>query len=364
MPIKRLALLLCFAFGLTAAALDAQEAASGFDLRATLSGVANTTAISEEPARSRSAFDGGATAVFAPTWKLNQHWLITGAVRAYLEPDAERNFSDEPRSVVTRLLHASVGYSQFWTDGSVLVRAGKLTTAFGSYLLHYDDAEDPFINRPKQYGYYDTPVSPVGLFGVQVDISHHRWDARAQLVNSSPSNPRSPLANDQYANWAGGAGYTIRQGFRVGASTYQGPYLNRDDDKYLPGEGKPRNLPARAYGLDFQWARRHWNVQGELQQFQFTHSAVPTVHVHSGYVEVRRALYPRWYVATRAGFMNSSEDGRFQTIAAVVGYRLARDRLVKFGYEYEHAPIGEFHSHRTLSVQFVTALHPLSFAHN
>src|ERR1019366_7630174 len=69
---------------------------------------------------------------------------------------------------------------------------------------------------------------------------------------------------DQYGNWAGGLGYTVRQGFRVGGSAYYGPYLDRQYPYFFPGEVNPRDLPGSGYGLDVEWGSGHWNAWGEL----------------------------------------------------------------------------------------------------
>jgi hypothetical protein len=108
-----------------------------------------------------------------------------------------------------------------------VVRVGEMSSAFGSFLPRYDDAVNPLIGLPSAYGYYYKAVSILGVAGAQVDVTAGKFDMRAQLANSSPANPRSVFAHDQYANWAGGVGYTIRQGFRIGASSYYGPYLDR-----------------------------------------------------------------------------------------------------------------------------------------
>ena len=148
----------------------------------------------------------------------------------------------------------------------------------------------------------------------QVDGTVGPFDMRAQFTTSSPANPRSVFDKDQYANWAGGAGYTIRQGFRVGVSAYRGPYLDRHYQYYFPGEAPPRDLPATGYGLDVQWGRGPWNVYGELSHFQFAYKAIPTFNMHTGYAEVRRVLTPRWYVAARTGYERPAKVSRVRIL--------------------------------------------------
>ena len=49
----------------------------------------------------------------------------------------------------------------------MVVRLGQLSSAFGSFLLRYDDADNPLIGMPQAYGYYYKPVSTLGLTGVE-----------------------------------------------------------------------------------------------------------------------------------------------------------------------------------------------------
>jgi hypothetical protein len=243
--------------------------------------------------------------------------------------------------------------------GSILFRAGQLSTAFGAFPLRYDDASNFLVDLPLQYGYYYQPVSVLGLAGAQLDVARGKFDARVQFANSSPANPRSLFGHDQYGNWAGGVGYTIHQGFRIGLSGYHGPYLDRDDedeDTWQP-EINPSSLPAHALGLDVEWERGHWSIQGEAQKFVFPNSSTPSAQQQPGYVEFRRVLHPRWYVAAREGYNRIREYGNVQSVEAAVGFRPNRFQLLKVDYEFEDHSLGEYRYGKTLSVQFVTTLH-------
>jgi hypothetical protein len=337
---------------LLALRMHAQEAASGFDLRATVTGLAS---------RFNESGAVGVRSILYPLWKLNEHWTVSAALQSNSRPGVQDS-APPGLGFKGNLLQASLNYSQFWRGGSVSMRVGQLTTAFGSYPLRYDDADNPLIGVPLQYGYAYTPVSTLGLAGIQLDLSHRKWDARAQFVNSSPANPRSLFSSDQYGNWAGGIGYTPVQGFRMGVSTFRGPYLDRHSRFYFPGEAPPRDLPAQAYGLDVQWARSHWNLQGEFQRFRMDYRAIPSYLVLTGYIEAKRVLRPRWYIAFRQGFSNPSAGPRVQAFESVAGFRPNRHQLIKFGYGFEHDSIGEYHWQRTLSAELVTTIHPLSRA--
>src|SRR5579862_560936 len=188
----------------------AQEAASGIDLRATVTGQAMYAGSEVSP---------GVRSLWYPTVKLNDQWSLSGVFQVVSRP-WDRDEAGQGYGIRGRLLQLNLAWAHSWKRGSAGIRAGEMLSAFGSFPLRYDDMDNPLTGMPVTYGYY-TPVSLLGLAGVQADVAVGSWDARAQLVNSSPANPRSIFAHDQYANWAGGFGYTIRQGFRIGTSAYR-----------------------------------------------------------------------------------------------------------------------------------------------
>ena len=354
----RKSLLLCALAG----AAWAQEAESGFELRSTVSiQAAHSQDLGEEP-RDGAPMVGGFDALLYPTWKLDSHWAIAGAIQVHSRPYFPEEFTTQGYGVKTSILNANISYSQFWSKGSLVVRAGQLTSAFGSFLLRYDPASNPLPGVPAGYGYYGGGVAVAGLAGAQVDGTIGPFDMRAQFTNSSPANPRSVFDKDQYANWTGGFGYTIRQGFRVGVSAYRGPYLDRQYAYYFPGEAPPRDLPATGYGVDIQWGRGPWNLYGEASHFQYAYKKIPTFNTHTGYGEVRRVLTPRWYAAARIGYMRPLGYAGSEVYEIAVGFRPAANQLLKFGYSLGHqsgSPDGPEHA---VTIQFVTNFRAFGFA--
>lgn len=354
---RKYALLLIFP-----AALFAQEADSGFELRATLTGQAiHSRELTGEP-RNGSAFDGGFRALLYPTWKLNSHWSVSGAMQLISRPFYQEQFETQGHGVKGDLLRGHLTYSRVGKNKSLVVRAGVLPAAFGSFLLRYDDFVNPLVGAPEAYGYYYAGVSTLGLAGVQVDATIGRVDMRAQFVNSSPANRRSVFNADQYGSWAGGAGYTIRQGLRVGGSAYRGPYLDRKYPFYFPGEAPPRNLPATAFGIDAEWGHGHWNIRGEQQWFRMTYQLIPDFTEQIGYVEARRVLTPRWYAATRIGYLRASAFTGHQTYETAVGFRPNTMQLIKVGYTIQQGPTIPGTQYNTFAVQVVTSFRPVSIA--
>jgi hypothetical protein len=352
------AVILAFAIG---AGLRAQEATSGFDLRATVSGEASYSHELTDPPRSGAPAAAGFRAVLYPSWKLSENWTASGAIQTVSRPYYYSDFSTQGYGVKADILQANLSYSRFWKDASLVVRLGQMSTAFGAFLLRYDDAVNPLIDTPIAYGYYSS-VSILGLMGAQVDATAGKFDMRAQFVNSSPVNPRGVLEKDQYGNWAGGVGYTLKQGFRVGVSSFRGPYLDRMNPYFFPGEAPPRELPATGLGVDVQWGHGPWNVYGEWQKFVFDYHAIPTFREHVGYGEVRRVLSPRWYLATRLGYVRANLAPARQVYEFVAGVRPNRYQLAKIGYEIQQGPAIRGTLGNTASLQLVTSFHILSLA--
>ena len=96
--------------------LMGQEATSGFDLRATVTG-----GVVSNGSRTHAAF----RSVFYPTFKLSEHWIISGGLQVMSEP-----FLPTMRF---RVLNANLGYSRVWKNAS-LYRARR-SDAIGDGLV-------------------------------------------------------------------------------------------------------------------------------------------------------------------------------------------------------------------------------------
>jgi hypothetical protein len=332
-----------------------QEASSGLDLRATLTGqVAASNVLAVAPRSGVPAVAGFRSIVY-PSWKIGNSWFVSGAWQLSTRPFYYQDFSSSGYGTKGNFLQAGVNYARVSNQGSVVVRVGEMPTAFGAFPLHYDDSDNPLVDLPIEYGYYDSPVSIFAVTGAQIDLSRNSWDCRVQFANSSPANPHGPIAQDQHGNWAAGAGYTIRQGFRVGLSGYRGPYLDRDGED--SATVRLSKFPASAGGIDVTWARGHTNIQGELQRFVMPHPAESSIKETAAYGEVKQVLSPRWYVATRVGVTGSRTEGNAQSIEMAAGIRPNRLQLLKFSFETEHYNTGDQQFENTFAVQLVTSLH-------
>jgi len=138
--------------------------------------------------------------------------------------------------------------------------------------------------------------------------------------------------------------------------------LDRQYPFFFPGESDPRNLPATAVGVDAQWGAGHWNVNAEWQHFRMDYTVIPPFTESAGYGEVRLVVHPRWYVATRIGYMSPSAFPGWRYYEAALGYRAGKNELVKLEYEVQQGPTISSNQQNTLAIQFVTTLRPISLA--
>ena len=347
---------LCLAM-LFALPVQAQNELRGFEMPLTLSGAAFAShRLSDRPDTDSNAA-GGLRLIAYPTLRINENWFFSGAIQIHSRPSLFEEFELQGTGFEVDTLQAYVGYERLWGERHIAVRAGQLASAFGSFSLRYDDAVNPLIDLPIGYGYYyNSPVSTLALSGVQVDFGSGRFDTRVQFTSSSPANRRGIFDDGQYGSWAGGFGYTPLQGLRVGASAYRGPYLHDDHPRNRPGEAHSRLTPATAVGLDVQLARGHWYFNGEVNHFQKAYTVTATAKKSTTWGEVKFVPHPRWYLAGRVNYERTYRRERSRRRKAyefVVGYRQARNRLIKIGYQAVHGPRTRGALDNVLAVQFV-----------
>src|SRR5882724_7135646 len=205
---------------------SAQESNFGFSLPVTLSGagIYSERLQQEEPDKSR--LNGGFRAMLYPTLKLGSHWFAYSAVQVRLEPYFYYDAYAGNHDIYANVIQAFLGYTFRTGQATTVVKAGRLSSAFGSFPLRYDDAENPLLDQPLQYvtrarvntnqlpcGVRDltsqdygtlwfycggapdwqpglTPVTLYGLTGVEADISGYKFDGRIQVTDGSPASPQ------------------------------------------------------------------------------------------------------------------------------------------------------------------------------
>ena len=411
MMLKRVLSLTCLAlYAALAAPGQSQDSDFGVSVPVTVSGGAMYTGRLQLAewgnSPSNLPFAAGFQAILYPTIKLGKHWFAYSALDFRLAPYLYYDAYEDEREWYIQAIQAFVGYQIQKEKTSVVFKAGQLSSAFGAFPLHYDDADNALLDQPmsymasltlrndqlpcgvadlrrQQYGWVSnlcggaagadeglTPVTLYGLPGVEADISSHKVDARIQVTSGSPSDPLSVSHTPQYAQWVAGGGYTIRQGLRVGISGFRGPYLAPDAAPFLPAGTGVRDFPASAIGIDVQWARGHWSTSGEWQRFQYDYPGFTQApSLTSIYGEVKRILTPRLYLAGRAGWLSpggaadKSGASTSQFAPWIGSYELGggwwlnRHQLLKASYEWLKVEYLAGTQNNVLGVQFVTTFH-------
>jgi len=400
-------LLLC---GTPWAKLAAQEAEVGVKIPLTITADFLETDRAKGDDPSAPPLSAGFRVLVSPQVKLGPNWYFYSALQVYSAPFFYDDTYRADRYIATDMLQMFLGYVRSLGKASLSLRAGKLTSAFGEFPLRYDGAANPLLDQPLLYthlklrpdqlpcgvadlsqapgpdvefhcggagneNYGITPVGLWGLPGAEVGLSRRRVDARFQLTNSSPVNPQGVLGPSQHPQWTAGAGYTIRQGFRVGMSAFRGPWLSAAVKGYLPSSSKVSDFPASGVGVGAEWARGRWNANGEWGRFVFRYPRFRTSPTSSfGYCELKRVITPRFYSAFRASYQanNHPEDSTARSAAPflpnrqayeiAVGFRPNHLQLLKVGYEWLRMEGIPGTHDNVFGVQLVTSINSLSKA--
>jgi hypothetical protein len=398
--------------GFFAAMGVAQEAESGLSMPVTASfGAMDTHRFdlidpTASPAAANFRF------MFYPTLRLGRHWFAYAAIQVRRLPYFYYDAYLKDRGVETNLVQGYVGYTMRTGPATIVLKAGQMVTAFGSFPLRYDDAQNPLMDQPLAYiteipirsdqvscGTSDllkqfygsvasncggepgggpglTPVSLYGMPGAQAEFSARRVDARVQMTTTSPAYTEGwNEISRQYLQWSAGGGFTIQQGFRVGASVFRGPYLDGDVSPWLPAGTTVRSFPATGRGLDVQWAHGRFSANGELQSFQFdAPNYVMPPRILAGYAELKVRLTPRIFAAVREGFLKTESVLDTKGVSAAefaptlqsaefgAGYWLRPHVLVKVSYEIAHAAGSTNSWSNMVGVQLVATFNQLQWA--
>jgi hypothetical protein len=349
--------------------------------------------------------------MFYPTLRLGKHWFVYAAIQVRRMPYFYYDAYLSDRGVDTDLIQGYVGYTAHPGPATVVFKAGQMTSAFGSFPLRYDDADNPLMDQPLMYitevplrpdqlscgttdllwQYYGsvqagcggavgrgpglTPVTLYGMPGAQAEVSVRRLDARVQMTTSSPANPAGWSISRQYLQWSAGGGFSIAQGFRVGVSGFSGPYLDPSVTPWLPAGTTVRSFSATGSGLDVEWARGRFSANGELQRLRFdAPNFVVAPSVTAGYAELKTRLTPRFFAAVREGFLktgpvldthgvSASEFApALQATELGVGCWLWPRVLMKVSYEWSLSAGSTGSRSNVLGMQLVASFRQLQWA--
>lgn len=395
-----------------AGGVGAQESDYGVSLPATFSASAMRSQRLQLSDPGAAGQSGGFRAVFYPSLKLGRHWFAYASIQVRSTPYFYYDAFVEPTpDVYSNVFQAFVGYSAHPGPVALVVKAGRLSTAFGSFASRYDDLENPLLDQPLAYiteiplrsdqwacGTRDqlqqrygsvanacggspgrgeglTPATLYGLPGVQTEILVRRFDARVQLTSGSPANPRGWTVAVPYRQWTAGAGYTFSHRLRIGVSGFSGPYLDRSLASLLPVGRTIRDFPASAVAVDGRWARGRWSLNGEWQRYRFASPGfMEAPSVRAWYLESKTTLTPRWFVAARVGRLTpghvtdtggvtarrfAPELGSYEFGG---GYWLSRSIMVKASYDFLRAEGSPGSRLDIYGVQLVVSLHAPQWA--
>jgi hypothetical protein len=90
--------------------------------------------------------------------------------------------------------------------------------------------------------------------------------------------------------------------------------------------------------------------------------AIPTFHEHTGYVEARRVLHPRWYAAVRTSYLRASAFPGREVFEIAAGYRPNPYQILKAGYTIQQGPAIRGTQANAFTLQLVTSFTPVSWA--
>jgi hypothetical protein len=182
-----------------------------------------------------------------------------------------------------------------------------------------------------------TPIAQNYPLGAQLTLSTVRWDARAAVINASPThgwaigadnNPRqTPIV-------AGGAGVTPMVGMRIGLSLAHGQYATRDEIR-MPTEGRTMTL----VGGEAEYAFRYTKLAGEWIRTSFETSA-GNADAYEYFVQGVQTLTPRLFAAARHEATSApplatsatSRRTQMKMVEATAGFRLTPDFTLRSSY--------------------------------
>jgi len=391
----------------------AQDAASGIVMPITITGgiIATERGRDADP-EAATVFPGAHVALY-PSLKINSQWFVSSNIELHSTPFHYYEAFYPERDVETHVQELFLGYTRYGEHSSFGMKLGQLNSAFGAFPLRYSDAVNSLLDQPLAFAYavklrpdqlpcgtrdlvaqeaYPvyvehycggstaerngmTPVTLYGLPGIELDANWKRMDYRFQVTNSSPANPQSLSSHSQHAQWTAGAGFTIQQGFRVGVSGFDGPFMEDDVIYRLSSGATVRDFPARGVGIDAKWGRGRWSANAEWQrvEYRYPRFTVPPA-ISAGYLEVKSILTPRIYAAIRGGLevfgsvtdTTATSASHFlpnrQSYEGAVGYHLNHFQTIKVGYEWLKTNGQSGTRGNVFGVQLVTSIRSLSKA--
>ncbi len=238
---------------------------------------------------------------------------------------------------------------QYQRGGRVATRvdAGYIASPIGLGMLDMRADANPTIRPHLSYFVPLMPfdrgaprVGPIASsypLGAQLSLSTTRWDARAAVVNSTPTrkfalNADSPNPRNTPVLVVGG-GVTPRAGLRLGAAMAAGSYAT-------PGELTDRAAVDRRltmWSVEGEYAFGHTKLSGELTRERFASGAARDTAA-TWFVQGTQTLSPRWFVAARYEGISAPPFGgaatrgprlTYKCTETAVGFRLSPELTIR-----------------------------------
>lgn len=231
---------------------------------------------------------------------------------------APRTYSDRNPLVGVPLLwnhHTSLQPKEVQATVADLLAARDVRTHSGLPLL-YDNCWNGGVELWGQSGPFDWSV---GLLNGSTTYPDRDRNKQMPQVTSRVAWARTPA-------------------FVVGLSGWAGPYL-RTDSEALGGRNENDYLNVGG-GVDLAWTMRRVEIHSEVMHTSWEHPLLPNLAATSGYVEAKVRFLARWFVASRAGFVEPSRvtdetghsvqwDYPIRRVESGLGYRVAPRVTVK-----------------------------------
>jgi hypothetical protein len=239
----------------------------------------------------------------------------------------------------TRLEQAYLRYS-FDAPKRMVLQAGKLSLPYGNFSRRYFSSQNPLIGTPLNY-----EISyPLGF---QISGAVKRFDFMAAALDGPLTHQEYDSPTESSVRPALAIGVTPLTGFRIGAYFTKGPYLSRISENWLLPGKELNDFKEMVSGLDVQFSRAHFELNGELTQIRLQVPATEDAWGRTWYVEPKYTFSPRWYAALRWergdlpwaywiwNTMWSAEQIRINDLEAGIGFRIVPGFLVKTSYRTE-----------------------------
>ena len=245
----------------------------------------------------------------------------------------------ETQETETRLEQAYLRYS-FEAPRRLVLQAGRLPLPYGNFSRRYFSSQNPLIGTPLNY----EMSYPLGL---QISGAVGRFDFMAAALDGPLTHQEYDSPTESVVRPALAAGVTPLTGFRVGAYATKGPYLSRISEWWLLPGADLRDFEEKVSGLDLQFSRAHFELNGELTQARLEVPNAGDARGRTWYVEPKYTFSPRWYAALRWergdlaeahwvwGTTWSPEQIRINDLEAGLGCRILPGFLAKASYRTE-----------------------------